>query len=595
MKTLRISKGLSLPVDFVSQSAAILARKRAGKSYTARKLVEQLMKAGEQVIIIDPKGDWHGILSSADGKSAGYPVTIFGGEHQHVPLEVRGGELVAKIAVEERLSMLLDLSEFRKHEVATFSTDFLETLYRLKAKEANRTTVMLVVDEADAIAPQKPMPNEARMLGAISDVVRRGGQRGLGCLLITQRSAVLSKDVLTQTQVLVAMKTIAPQDLEAIEAWVNVHGTVEQRKTLMASLPSLPVGEGWFWSPGWPTDAGVFQRVKIDPIETFDSGATPKPGEKRIKPKKVAAVDIVRMRSLMAETIERAKADDPKELKKRIAELEKAAKKLPQSTTESVNGITLGEFEVVIDRRDLENILQSATDMEEEFGTLNKAGARLQDVSRALSARVHRARLTGSESLSKRLKKAPTPEHSAAKLTAPSGLTPRQRAVRATASVGGTRDPSIGDSGLCRMLIALAQNPGGLTRRRLGLMAGVSSKSGTFSTYLSRARAGGWIDGKSDISITGSGLAALGHYTPLPEGDELRNYWLREIGDDSGAARMLRVLAEAYPEALSRAVLGERADISSASGTFSTYLSRLRGLELVEGKSEIKLSEELVG
>ena len=58
---------------------------------------------------------------------------------------------------------------------------------------------------------------------------------------------------------------------------------------------------------------------------------------------------------------------------------------------------------------------------------------------------------------------------------------------------------------------------------------------------------------------------------------------------------MLRVLKDAFPASLSRPELAERASLSAATGTFGTYLSRLRGLELIEGKSEISLSEELVG
>ena len=64
-----------------------------------------------------------------------------------------------------------------------------------------------------------------------------------------------------------------------MDAWIQVHGEPEQRKTLMESLPSLPVGDAWFWSPGWPTTEGIFKRVHILPIETFDSGATPKTSE----------------------------------------------------------------------------------------------------------------------------------------------------------------------------------------------------------------------------------------------------------------------------------------------------------------------------
>jgi DNA helicase HerA-like ATPase len=300
MKTLKLAEGVSLPIEAVTQAIAILAKRRVGKSYTGRRLAEQLLKAGQQVVIVDPKGDHWGIRSGADGKSPGLPVVILGGEHGDVPLEVGSGEIIAKLAAEERVSMLLDLSLFRKHELATFMTAFLENLYRLKAREAFRTPLFLMIDEADAIAPQKPQPNEARMLGAAEDIVRRGGQRGLGCGLITQRSAVLNKNVLTQVEMIIALRTISPQDLDALDAWVEVHGTKEQREALMTSLPSLPVGDAWFWSPGWPTEKGIFQRSHVLPIETFDSGASPKAGEKRVEPKNLADVDLTALTKQMA-------------------------------------------------------------------------------------------------------------------------------------------------------------------------------------------------------------------------------------------------------------------------------------------------------
>jgi DNA helicase HerA-like ATPase len=234
---LKLSKDLSLPDEAVCQTIAVLAKRRAGKSYTMRRLAEQLHKAGQQVVIVDPKGDQWGIRSAADGKAPGLPIVILGGERADVPLESGSGEVVAKLVVEERVSVLLDLSLFRKHEVATFMTGFLENLYRLKAREVYRTPLMLVIDEADAVAPQKPQKGEERMLGAAEDIVRRGGQRGIGCVLVTQRSAVLNKNVLTQAQVLIALRTIAPQDLAAMSAWIDVHGTEQQKRTLMESLP----------------------------------------------------------------------------------------------------------------------------------------------------------------------------------------------------------------------------------------------------------------------------------------------------------------------------------------------------------------------
>src|SRR3954469_22657653 len=124
MAKLHIADGLSLPLDATTQAIGIVAKRRVGKSYTARRLAEQLLKAGQQVVIVDPKGDHWGIRSGADGKSPGFPIVILGGEHGDVPLEVGSGAIIAKLVAEERVSALLDLSFFRKHEVATFMTAF---------------------------------------------------------------------------------------------------------------------------------------------------------------------------------------------------------------------------------------------------------------------------------------------------------------------------------------------------------------------------------------------------------------------------------------------------------------------------------------
>src|SRR3990167_7693661 len=114
---LKIADDLSLPLETLTQALGILAKRRAGKSYLMRRLVEQLLSAGQQVVLVDPKGDQWGVRVAADGKSPGYAVVILGGERGDVRLEPGAGEIVAKLVVEERVSVLLDLSLFRKHEV----------------------------------------------------------------------------------------------------------------------------------------------------------------------------------------------------------------------------------------------------------------------------------------------------------------------------------------------------------------------------------------------------------------------------------------------------------------------------------------------
>ena len=75
---LTLGPGLVLPVEAVTETFAILAKRGAGKTYTAAVLVEEMMGAGVPVVIVDPVGVWWGLRSSADGTAEGLPVVIFG-------------------------------------------------------------------------------------------------------------------------------------------------------------------------------------------------------------------------------------------------------------------------------------------------------------------------------------------------------------------------------------------------------------------------------------------------------------------------------------------------------------------------------------
>lgn len=161
------------------------------------------------------------------------------------------------------------------------------------------------------------MHDAARCVGAWSKLVRLGRTHGLGVTLITQRSAVLNKDVLTQISTLVPMRTTSPQDRKAIEAWVREH---DAGADLMASLSSLDNGEGWVWSPHW---LHVLQRIRFRRRRTFDSGATPTFGGGIRPAARAADVDLAALKVHLAAAIERAETNDPKALRRRVAELER--------------------------------------------------------------------------------------------------------------------------------------------------------------------------------------------------------------------------------------------------------------------------------
>src|SRR5688500_3733878 len=164
---LKLADNLKLPLDVVTQTIAILAKRRAGKSYTMRRLVEELVRARQQVVLIDPKGDWWGIRSSADGKGPGLPIALFGATGRKrqnkpepdVPLEDTSGKLIADLIVDERLSAILDMSAFSEAGKIRFLIDFGHQLF-----QRNEEPLHLFLDECDEYLPQKPFKEETRLL-----------------------------------------------------------------------------------------------------------------------------------------------------------------------------------------------------------------------------------------------------------------------------------------------------------------------------------------------------------------------------------------------------------------------------------------------
>ena len=560
MADLKIAADLALPLQAVTQTFAVLAKRGVGKTYTALVLVEELLKAGLQTVVVDPIGVTWGLRASADGQRPGLPIVILGGDHGDVPLELGSGELIADLIVEEGIAAVLDLSRFRKGEQTRFMTDFCERLYH-----RNRAPLHLVLDEADAFAPQRPLPGQQRLLGAVEDLVRRGRARGIGVTLVTQRAAVLNKDVLTQVEVLIALRTIAPQDREAIDAWVKVHGTLEQRAELLASLPSLPIGTAWFWSPGW---LDAFQRVQVRRRETFDSSATPEVGQQPKAPKRLAQVDLERLRARIATTIEKATADDPRELRRRIAELEHELKARPteQRVVKVVERVEVPVLDPAVADR-LNATARSLADLGRDLGAM------ADSIVRAL------ALTTGAQPIPD----VPRPEPTSEPPSSPP--LPSMRAVNHATSASDGKLPLAER----KILTALVQYPAGRTKQQVAILTGYAVSGGGFNNALSSLRSKGWLEGGKDrLKITDQGRGMLGTWEPLPTGRALADHWFASL--PKAERSILRVLLDAYPASLTKVEVATASGYEPAGGGFNNALSRLRTLELIMGRGELQAS-----
>lgn len=585
--TVRISPELELPDDVVTQPCAILARRGAGKTYTASVLAEELIANQLPVVILDPLGVCWGLRASADGTKPGLPVTILGGDHGDVPLEETGGKVVANFVVDHPGAYVLDLSGFASNAAQDrFATDFAETLYRAKGRE--RSALHLIVDEADSFAPQRPRDGQQRMLGAFEAIVRRGRSRGLGITMISQRPAVLNKNVLSQIECLIALQVTAPQDRKALDDWAAGWSTPEERKAFLAALATLQIGQAWIWSPTW---LQVFQPVTIRRRTTFDSSATPKAGERAVEPRVLADVDLDALKTEMAATIEKARADDPKLLRARIAELERELRARDAAPAEVV------AFTVVPDA--------TAHALIAAHGTLQELQLHARPLLTLLEgvpALIQQARI-GIEAIPEDVPDvAPTPPTSPSRRpsspnsrpTSPSRGADASRAPRETAPAPVQRRPAPAPAttsaapdrlgkGERTVLDVLAQYPDGRTYNELAFLAGYSAKASTLGVILSNLRKAGLVEpGNQPVRPTPEGLDMVGGAVQRPTGAALLDQWLAHPRMGAGERTVLRTLIDAYPDDLSHDELCARTDYSPTASTIGVILSKLRKLGLVE-------------
>lgn len=574
MKNLRLSDKFALPLDVAGEAIAILATRGAGKSYTSAVLIEELYKTDVQTVTIDPTGVYWGLRSGYMGLADGLPIIVLGGAHGDVPLAETAGKLIADLIVDTSQSLVLDLSDFDSDAAqCRFMTDFAERLYRRKAR--SRTTLHLIVDEADEFAPQQPQAKEARMVGAMAKLVRRGRSRGIGLTLITQRSASLNKNMLDLVETLLLMRMLGPRDRDAAKGWIK-HKNLADELGVLDSLPSLPTGTAWVWSPL----RDVLEKVAMRKIGTFDSYVTPKPGEVRVEPKALAKVDLDKLGAQIKATAEKAKAEDPAALRKRIAELEGDAR---ARTTIKESYITQDHLKAEYQRGKIDGYKAAIDSLVPAVDRL----ATLQSAITEVLGEFSRDFTKWKQS------RPPTQSMESAIARAKPGdvIYPPQTETKSFLKPTSSANGSLPRAERL-VLTALAQYPEGRSTIQIAVITGYAVGGGGFRNALGALRSKGYIDGHGDrLVATQAGLDALGPYDPLPTGQELLQYWYRQLG--KAERKALEALVDEYPKSLSVQQIANRAGYEVGGGGFRNALGRLRTLELIRGRGEIRASDNL--
>lgn len=555
MKKIQLADGLSLPLDIITMRSLVLGVSGSGKSTFGRLLTERVHEAGQRFCVIDLKNDWWGLKSTADGKHAAIPVVIFGGPRADIPLDENAGAEVANIVAETDHSFIIDLDALSKRKGIKFLGAFLERLY-----DANRDPLLLICDEADRYAPQKPMSPEAHVtLGAADDIARRGRKRGIGSLWLSQRPAVIAKNVTSQCELVVTFRTTSSLDLKELREHIGRVASAEQVSETMRQVAGLQNGQAILMSQH--PDTCMFKTAQLPMPATFDSSATPKVGARRVEPKQLAAPDLEALGGRIRAAVEKAKADDPRELKREVAKLrgdlatERAKKPEPQRVE-----VPVLDGKLVIDMRGL-------------AAELAVVGDKISEGASVIANACARA----YEPMRRGVPVAPT-----------NGRVHKPEPTRAVAP---TRDRSSDDGERLgkaerAILAVLAQFPDGCVAGKLTLLAGYRW-SGGFRNSLSALRSSGLIIGQNGetMRITDNGVRALGDYDPLPApGADLQRYWLGHDSLGKCEREILGALIDAYPAGLDAEKLAERTNYEW-SGGFRNSLSALRTAGLIVGRN----------
>lgn len=492
-----ISNDLNIPMNVATKRLAFIGTTGSGKSYGAMKLAEEMIAAGIQVVIFDPVGIHWGLRLSSDQKKKGIPITVFGGLYGDIPINPQSGKLVAEVVVNKRVSVVIDVSQFEYDaERSRFVAAFFSRFFFLKKSHPSPVHVML--EEGQEFVPQNPGRGEEDMLHQVVRTWKIGRNFGVGGSIITQRPQEVNKKALNLSQALFAFQTNGAHERKAIEEWMKDKG---MDLDIANDLPKLKIGQPHLWSPGW---LGVNRGIKILPRKTFH------PSEEGIvtySPEamnKLSPVDIQRISDSIAEVVEKAKENDPAELKKEISELRhklRAAERIKPAAV------------------DVEAIKkQIAATYEREMAKY------CQGVDRELNTIVSNIKkLIGINSSVKEIAVTMPSLPQLRKFDPPSIKEQKQIGMGETMSSDGV---TIGEK---KVLMAIAQSKGVSSRTHISVITGY--RRSTRDKYLQLLQQKGFVSGTgNEITITVAGENALGSdYVPLPTGRDLIQHWISKL------------------------------------------------------------------
>lgn len=588
-----MSQTINLPTTITNKAVVAIGTPGAGKSHgVAESIVIPALQRHEQVVIVDPTDAWFGLALSKDGKRpSGLDIAVIGGEHGQIPLTPNMGTAMGDLLGREPISAILSLSHLELDEQIQFVSDFSRAIMRV-----NRKPIRLIYDEADEFCPEKPELGKELFKCRLSvrRIVTRGRKPGFRPVLITQRPQALSVAARNLCQVMMAFQCAGHHERKQIKDYVENNGDPATMKDMLGTLGQLAVGEAWVWAPR----VRFLQRVQFSKIEVYDSFKDLDESTANIAAVPISQKHLASLKKSLEEFEQQRKANDPKELRERVAELEYLL-----SQTEQHDPMTAGagpeELEAEYQRGRAAERLALLEWLEQHNGALRNAMFAAEEGIQSI-----RAALDESPPL-KDAGTIPEEAWTGARMVKPRATKPEPRTQsppRQSRRVAGETHPEPGElnGSQRRALNALAwwqvlgkHEP---TVPMIAVVAGWKPSSGGTNNRLSELCTMGLVERRSPgtASLTPAGQAAA------KPGDAPRN--VLQVHDKvrnvltGSQVKVFEALRASYPKSMTVVDIARACGWTDESGGTNNRVSELVTMSIAERPKpgEVKLQQWLV-
>lgn len=553
---------VKVPIEnYATQANAILGIKGSGKTETAKGVCEQLLDHGIPIVVFDPSGVWRflKVPKSAGGKA--YKIVVAGGQAADLPLTPHTAPEILRSAMRANIPLVIDMFDIKLSK-----SDWRRIVEQCMGILLYENVGMrhVILEEAAEFAPQQT--KDSISYAAVEKLVRMGGNSSVGITLINQRAQEVNKAVLELCELLVLQRQKGSHAMAAIEKWVTM---ADDFKNVAKTIAAFGAGEALVWP-----EASAPIHTQFPRCITFHPDRKKPDLPKGSMPENVSEF-VSTLKGSLGKIEAEMKANDPAELKKRIAVLEQTIRKLEANpVAKSVEVEKRVEVPVLTDeeREMIEDAKNAWSEARSALSLYEKLIEKLTAIEAHINRPITRAGII-------------------------KGVIQRQEQILKSEFRRVARPSSEESSDLPKgekaILTTIAQfdAQGAVTREQLTVMTGY--KRSSRDTYIQRLREKGLVAETGEgLTATVEGVAALGSdFRPLPTGDKLREHWLQRLPQGEGA--ILEILIGAHPDSVDRESLSKSTGYQRSSR--DTYLQRLGARMLVNsvGRGAVKASDIL--